>query len=209
MSKFQPIFLSGDYVQPKNHHVDHPNARQFEAVNRQCLCVVEFHFNSSIVSSASGAEVHYQDGDTDSKKFADVMWEALSNLGLSPTSDGPVISTAIRTRSGWIDYYIMPAIVLEPLFLSNRTSATWLHGNEGNLAHAIAEGIKTAFPDGGRIGLSAGHSGKSYGDPGAICVLAPKNKSTAKKDPNGLPGDCEAAHARTVSTLVGIELSMS
>jgi hypothetical protein len=201
LAVYQPIFLTGDYVNGKRD-------RQQMALQQQCLCVVEFHFNSSTIASRAGGEVHFQPDDEDSKQFAKQMWTALSGAGLPASQEGAVHSTKERTRSGWIDLYAMTTILLEPLYISNRMWATWLHNNEANLAVAIAGGIRSMFPFGGRIGLSAGHAGKSHGDPGARCVLAPKSAPKIKP-PFTPPLDCEATHALTVSTLVGIELDMA
>jgi hypothetical protein len=177
-------------------------------LHQQCLCVVEFHFNSSENASSAGGEVHFQPGREQSKQFAQTMWASLAGAGLPESKQKAVHSTKERKRSSWIDHYAMTAILLEPLYISNLKWATWLHNNEANLAAAIADGIRTMFPFGGRIGLSAGHAGKSQGDPGAPCVLAAK-APPAVKPPFAPPLDCEATHTVTVATLVGIELDLA
>jgi N-acetylmuramoyl-L-alanine amidase len=157
----QPIYLYGDYV---NTH-----DRQQLALVQQCLCVVEFHFNSA-TPAARGGEVHYKALDINSQQFAQAMWDELAAIGLPAHGNQPVKSTTESPRSGWIDHYQMIAIVLEPLFISNAGQAAWLHANGDTLADALAEGIKGTFPAGGRIGLSAGHAYKSVNDPGAACA---------------------------------------
>ena len=119
------------------------------------------------------------------------MWAELAAAGLPPHGGDPVKSTAVAARSRWIDHYRMPAVVLEPLFISSRTQAVWLHNKAGNLADAVVEGIKGFVSTGGRIGLSAGHAGKSAADPGASCVL----------------GDTEADHTVALRDLVARRLT--
>ncbi|MFT3880789.1 MAG: N-acetylmuramoyl-L-alanine amidase [Gemmatales bacterium] len=185
MAIYQPIILTGDYVGVHD--------RQQNAANAGCICVVEFHFNSAGDATASGGEVHYKQNDIispSSKEFADSMWAELVATGLPPHGNQPVKSTAVATRSGWIDFYSMFAIVLEPLFISNAGQATWLHANKLSLADAIAAAIKGTFLNGGAIGLSAGHAGKSVPDPGAPCVL----------------GDTEADHTVEIRDLVAARM---
>jgi len=177
MATFQPIILTGDYVATHD--------RQQQALNEQCLGVVEFHF-SSAVPAAQGGEVHHKQTDDGSREFAVAMWSEIAAAGLPPHGNQPVKSTAVATRSGWIDYYQMMAIVLEPLFISNQAQADWLHQNAGTLADAITAAINGTFLDGGRIGLSAGHAGKSTPDPGASCIN----------------GDTEADHTVALRDLV-------
>lgn len=183
MAAFQPIFLYGDYLGSGHHN------RQQLAFNLQCLCVVEFHFNSA-VASARGGEVHYQQDDQESQEFARDMWAELASIGLPAHGHQPVKSTAVATRSGWIDHYLMTAIVLEPLFISNAGQADWLHAHSDTLADAISAGIKGFYYEGGRIGLSAGHAYKSVNDQGARCVR----------------GDHEADHTVELVELVAARL---
>src|SRR5262249_36677597 len=143
---FQPIYLTGDYVGK--------HARQQSAFAQQCVCVLEFHFNSSTNKSMRGGEVHHQPQDDGSREFAQARWDQLNAVGLPPSGASPVKSTKESPRSSWIDHYAMIAVVLEPLFISNSAQADWLHQNTGNLAEAITTAIQGTFPDGGRIGLS-------------------------------------------------------
>jgi len=162
MALFHPVMLTGDYLTVHD--------RQLQAFTEQCVCVVEFHFNSG-VPAAHGGEVHYQQADAVSHDFANAMWAAIAATGLPPHGNHPVKSTATEKRSRWIDHYLMPTILLEPLFISNVGQADWLQTNRTYLADAIADCIRSYFLTGGHIGLSAGHAGKSTPDPGAPCVL--------------------------------------
>jgi len=68
----------------------------------------------------------------------------------------------------------MPAILLEPCFVSNPTEATMVRSTAGlvALASALVETIKRQFPNGGLIAFSVGHKGKesSPHDMGAAVV---------------------------------------
>jgi N-acetylmuramoyl-L-alanine amidase len=168
---YRPIILRGDYA--GNGASGHE--RQESAKREGCICVVEFHFNSDSDSKARGGETHFQKGVPDSLKFADAMWAEIASTGLPSHGTEPVKSTAVAKRSAFIDRYEMPAILLEPLFVSNPGQAKWIHDpkNVGNLASVISAGIKGQFPKGGRVGLSPGHAYKTNTpeDKGAKCAL--------------------------------------
>lgn len=57
----------------------------------------------------------------------------------------------------------MPAVILEPLFVSNPAGAAWVKnpGNLDRLADAIAATVKSYYPNGGTIAISTGHIGKT------------------------------------------------
>jgi N-acetylmuramoyl-L-alanine amidase len=153
MAVYQPIFLTGDYVDTHD--------RQRQALDQQCVCVLEFHFNASTSTGMRGGEVYHKPSHEDSRYFAEAMWAELAAIGLPPVTGGrPVKSTAAASRTRWIDHYAMIAILLEPLFISNQAQAQWLHLNVGRLAEAVVTAIQGTFPFGGRIGLSAGHENR-------------------------------------------------
>lgn len=159
---YEFVILTGDYTGPFD--------RQQQAQDEHCLVVVEIHFNAVADPSAEGGEVHYKLNDNVSRDFAEAMMAEIRATGLPAHGNQPVKSTTVATRSAWIDFYSMPAIVIEPLFISNPNQAQWLHDHMDNLAQAIAAAIRGSFLGGGRIGLSAGHAGKSHPDPGASCA---------------------------------------
>lgn len=57
----------------------------------------------------------------------------------------------------------MPAILLEPLFVSNPQQAEWIKSDSGQtkLAKILCESIQRFFQSGGLIGFSVGHKNKS------------------------------------------------
>jgi hypothetical protein len=68
----------------------------------------------------------------------------------------------------------MPAILLEPLFVSNPQQAEWVRSEAGQtrLAGILCDSIRRFFQDGGLIGFSVGHKYKrsSPNDRGAAVV---------------------------------------
>jgi hypothetical protein len=164
-----PAILKGDYV-VKAGSMGHQ--RQAMAQDVGCICVVEFHFNS-FTSAVQGGEVTHQVNSAESQPFAVSMWDEIAATGLPPHGT-PVRGTKSNPRAAFIEAYAMPAILLEPLFISDSRQAAWLHdpSNATSLAHAVTAGIVRHFPDGGTIGLSAGHNFKSteLADRGAMCA---------------------------------------
>jgi N-acetylmuramoyl-L-alanine amidase len=165
------VILRGDYTS------DTALERQQMALQQGCVAVVDVHFNSAESSNASGGEVHFQSTaalTSESRRFAEQMWERLALTGLPPHGSNPVRSTNEAPRSAFINSYLMPTVLLEPLFISNREQADWLHqrNNVQLLANAINEAIRFTFPRGGLFGLSPGHVFKtsSPDDPGAGCA---------------------------------------
>lgn len=169
---YDRIHLTGDY--------DPLHERQDQASARECICVVEFHFNTA-GPDAVGGEVWYQPGSDASQEFAEVMWAQISAIPLPAHGNNAVRPATSPARAAYIRHYEMPTILLEPLFVSNpndETQGPWLHGLHGDahlntLADAITAAIKGQFPGGGKIGLSRGHWDKtsSPNDRGGNCYF--------------------------------------
>jgi N-acetylmuramoyl-L-alanine amidase len=163
---YRPVLLKGDYVSTA------PNGRERQALAKKegCLVVVDFHFNWFEKPAVKGGEVHFKRNSSDSEAFANVMWHSLSGLGLPAHGNAPVHEAV--ERSAFINFYEMPTVLLEPLFVSNADQAKWLHEakNAEALAVAIADAIKKHVSS-GTIGLSPGHAHKSSPDPGSKCAV--------------------------------------
>jgi len=125
-------------------------------------------------------------------ELAELMWSGLSALKLPP--HGTPVRDA-SGRAGFITKYSMPAILIEPLFVSDPTQAQWLHaaGNVDRLAAAVVSVIRTFSNGVGTVGLSPGHAFKtsSPADSGAVCVA----------------GDTERDHVEALVQLVAQSLS--
>jgi N-acetylmuramoyl-L-alanine amidase len=164
MTRITTVILKGDYGTDSSHE------RQAMARREGCVATVDLHFNSSGASSARGGEVFYKPGDAQSRTFAQHMWTELARLGLPPRR-APMREAS--DRGGYIRYYTAPAILIEPLFLSNRAQATWLHtpANLEALSLAVSTAVRR-FVHEGHVGLSPGHAYKTRSprDPGARCA---------------------------------------
>jgi hypothetical protein len=184
-SRYPVVWLRGDYVRP---NLD----RQAQAEQAGCALALDFHFNSN-GSSASGGEIWHKPGDDASHQLALALRDALAQVGL-PLRNPAVRSATGNTRAGFVRHYPCPAVLLEPLFVSNPTQAAWIHNNGHLLAlgEAIAAAVKAALPTGGVVGLSVGHRYKRRpGDEGAGCVR----------------GDSEADHAEELAHVVAEQLA--
>lgn len=146
------LFLTGDYAvrgQP----------RQLQAQIERCALTIDFHFNSN-GSGALGGEVYFKDGDSKAKDFAKAVIDVFRGLNLP--DHGDPLKPAGGSRAAFIQAYAGPAVLLEPLFISNPTQAAWIRdpANLAALGQGIARAIKAKTSSGDKIGLSIGHLGK-------------------------------------------------
>jgi len=177
------VMLTGDYV---GHH-----ARQAQAKAAGCHLSIEFHFNSN-GSTSIGSDVFYKQGDTASRNAAQLLQGGFNQLFVNQQGWGgnALASNEDGGRSAFIDYYSNPAVLIEPLFVSNKQQADWIHddANIARLAQTVAAALVAATQPGDLIGLSIGHLGKdsSPHDTGADCI----------------DGDTEATHGEKLALAV-------
>jgi putative peptidoglycan binding protein/N-acetylmuramoyl-L-alanine amidase-like protein len=181
----QITWLTGEYA--------NVNDRQDQAAKRGCAITIDFHFNGN-GPDAKGGEVWYKPGDAKAKALGQAILDTFSSLGLPFHGDEPLKEAVLGNRASFIRHYRNPAILIEPLFVTNPAAnqAGWIHkkGNVQTLARKIAKVLEAATTDeNSLIGLSIGHIYKpsSQGDTGVDCVR----------------GDTEADHARAVAEAVG------
>lgn len=156
-AKYKVRFYSGEYP-----------ARQKAANADKCICYVEHHFNSAgptanyaLVVVAKNASVTTLDWGM---RYAKAAASLLGTEVFAPASSWPGVAIGgIDGRgNGNLLYAEMPAILLEPLFVSNPKQAaqlkqaTW----QDALAKILADSICMSFPDGGLVAFSIGHKGK-------------------------------------------------
>lgn len=156
------IWLKGDYT--GSHE------RQRRAEKRKCDFVISFHFNSFSSPNAAGAEVYYN-GKGKSDEVAKDLLQAIVSV-LNVPSRG--CKSASGTRAAFINRYHCPAVLIEPLFLSNPKEARLVHDLDivRALGFAIAKVvIKHDFK---RVGIDIGHKFKTSNkyDTGAACVFS-------------------------------------
>ncbi len=146
------VFLTGDYA-------TRVKPRQIQAKLEECALTIDFHFNSN-GSTALGGEVYFKDGDEKARAFAKAIIDVLRSLNLP--DHGDPLKPASDSRAAFILAYHCPAVLLEPLFISNPTQAAWIRdaANLTSLGQGIARAIKANTAEGAKIGLSIGHLGK-------------------------------------------------
>ncbi|HCR12059.1 MAG TPA: glucosaminidase domain-containing protein [Solidesulfovibrio sp.] len=157
-SRYKVRFYSGDYL-----------VRQKAANADKCICYVEHHFNSAgptanyalvvVAKNASLTTINW------GMRYAKAVASLLGTAVFAPASPWPGVAIGgIDGRgNGNLLYAEMPAILLEPLFVSNPKQAaqlkqaTWQEA----LAKILADSICEFFPDGGLVAFSIGHKGKT------------------------------------------------
>jgi hypothetical protein len=139
--------------------------RQKQANRDKCNAYVEHHFNAAGKTSNYAVVVTGYNASETSKKWG--RWYA-NQVGLQfnvpVAGTGGILVGGFNGRgNGNLKHTNMPAILLEPLFVSNPTHAEWVRSEEGQdkLAKILADSLIEFFPDGSKIGFSIGHKYKS------------------------------------------------
>lgn len=147
-------FYKGDYL-----------ARQLAANADKAVAYVEHHFNSAgptanyalvvVGSNASPTSVNWGSwyAKAVAERFGSKVYreDGVARGGLDGRGDGNVKHTS------------MPAVLLEPLFVSNPQQAEIVRSASGQaaLARILAESIRRFFPLGGLVAFSVGHKYKT------------------------------------------------
>lgn len=140
--------------------------RQTQANRDDCVAYVEHHFNSSSDTTVGYSVVitGYLASQT-SRNWGRWYARTISEEFNVPTAGtGGILVGGYNGRgNGNLKYTRMPAILLEPLFVSNPQHAEWVRSTDGQdkLARILANSIIEFFPDGSRIGFSVGHKYKT------------------------------------------------
>lgn len=151
---YQVKFYQGEYMQ-----------RQLAANADRAVAYIEHHFNSAgptanyalvvVGSNASQTSVNWGAwyARAVAEHFGTKVYQpdGVARGGLNGRGDGNVKHTA------------MPALLLEPLFISNPHQAEIVRSSNGQaaLARILAESIRRFFPQGGLIAFSVGHKYKT------------------------------------------------
>ncbi|MEN3369219.1 MAG: hypothetical protein V7609_1362 [Verrucomicrobiota bacterium] len=181
-------WLTGDYA--------NVTTRQEQATERGCAATVDFHFNGN-GPDAKGGEVWYKPGSAEARALGQTIVDGFAALDL-PFHGDPLKEAVQGNRASFIRHYQCPAVLVEPLFVSNPSAnqAGWIHddANVQALAAMIAAALEEATEDEeALVGLSIGHLYKlsSPRDTGVDCVR----------------GDTEAKHAKAVAEAVATVLT--
>jgi len=139
--------------------------RQKQANRDKCNAYVEHHFNAASKTSNYAVVITGYNASETSKKWG--RWYANQvgqQFSVPVAGTGGVLVGGFNGRgNGNLKHTNMPAILLEPLFVSNPTHAEWVRSDAGQnkLAKILADSIIEFFPDGSKIGFSIGHKYKS------------------------------------------------
>ena len=148
--------------------------RQNAANKDHAICYVEQHLNSFNASANHGMALIALNGSMRSLKWANNYCILLQSAMKGLISFAHPKRLASGERGGsCIKYTNMPAILTEPLFVSNPSHVTFLRtGGVRVLAQVLANSIMSTFPDGGLVALSIGHGYRGKLDAGAPVVGA-------------------------------------
>lgn len=152
---YQVKFYKGDYY-----------ARQAAANEDQCKLYVEQHFNSSASQSANYAVVvtGYNASQT-SKNWGRWYARAVSQeFDIPMGGDNGLLVGGYNGRGDYnLRFTGMPAILLEPFFVSNPQTAELIKTEDAQyrLATILTESIQRFLPNGGLVGFSVGHKYKT------------------------------------------------
>lgn len=158
MSKFQTLFVKGDYP-----------ARQRQANAANAVLYIEQHFNGgSAEASYALANVGTNSGAKSKSIAKDYVDEICAAFGVKAANNdfatGGVSVGGYKGRgNGNLTLTNMPAVLLEPLFATNPKYAEIIRSEDGqrNLASCLVRTIKRNFPQGGLIAFSVGHKYKT------------------------------------------------
>jgi hypothetical protein len=142
------------------------SARQRAANRDKCIAYVEHHFNAATATSNYAVVVTGFNASETSKNWGRSYAQRISDefkIPMGGTGRSGILVGGWNGRgNGNLKHTMMPAILLEPLFVSNPTHAEWVRSEDGQnrLAQALADSIIDFFPGGGVIAFSVGHKYK-------------------------------------------------
>lgn len=141
-------FYRGDY-----------KTRQLAANADKALLYVEQHFNA--VESPKPNYAHAKVATNGSSRSVNIARSYAKRIAKAfdiPVGFDDGVDKGGR-GNGNLLHTSMPAILLEPVFISNPDGAGWVKHPDGQrkLARALVETVKEFFPKGGLIAFSVGH----------------------------------------------------
>lgn len=153
-SRYETKFYTGNY-----------DERQRAANADKAICYVEQHFNSGTEKSTGSEVVVATNASQTSKDWGTLYAKSIAEEFQIPLRRKPtgLLIGGYKGRGNFnLRFTHMPAILLEPLFVSNPDEAAIVKVEEGRqrLAKVLVDTIKTTFPQGGLVAFSIGHIGK-------------------------------------------------
>lgn len=149
MALYRVKFYTGNYVD-----------RQRAANTDGAICYVEQHFNASANPDANYSLVVVADNSSSTSREWGRWYarEVARRFGIR--DNGILVGGYMGRGNGNLKYTQMPAILLEPFFISHPQGAAWAESRQDELAEILAQSIRTFFPGGGRVAFSVGHKGR-------------------------------------------------
>lgn len=149
------VWFTGDY-----------RTRQTSANAGGVACYLEGHFNASANPKPNYAcVVVAKDAGELAKEWGRSIAAGISQaFGIATGgTDGLLVGGFAGRGDGNLRLCEMPAVLIEPWFVSNADGASWARSAEAQvrLARVIADSIRAFFPGAESVGLSIGHKGKS------------------------------------------------
>jgi len=138
--------------------------RQAKAMADGAICYVEQHFNATGDPATNYAMVLITDRASPfTRAWAQLYSDNLSEkLHLKKGYDNGIKVLKDGDRGyGNLRHSTIPAILLEPFFLSNATGLEWAATEQDLLAETLVESIRKTFPGGGLVAFSVGHRYKA------------------------------------------------
>jgi len=140
--------------------------RQKQANQDKCAAYVEHHFNAAANPNSGYSMVVTGKLASDTSKNWGRLYANLvaQEFEVPVGGTGGILVGGYNGRgNGNLKHTKMPAILLEPLFVSNPQHAEWVRSSAGQdkLAKILANSIIEIFADGSRIGFSIGHKYKT------------------------------------------------
>jgi N-acetylmuramoyl-L-alanine amidase len=154
MGTYTVKFYTGEYIE-----------RQRAANADRAVLYVEHHFNSTdnqtadytcVIVGSNAGRTSKEFGQMYARKVAESFGCRIGGV------NGLLLGGYNGRGDGNIKHTNMPAVLLEPLFISNpkRAAQVITEPSQHQLAKSLAACIKHFFPNGGLIGFSIGHKGK-------------------------------------------------
>lgn len=154
MSEYTVQYFTGDYGERQ---------RAANAAGVSIYC--EQHFNSvdnpdadytCVIVGSNAGRISKEFGQMYARKVSEAFGCRIGGV------NGLLIGGYNGRGDGNIKHTRMPAVLLEPLFISNpkRAAQVVTDASQHQLAKALVSCIKHFFPNGGKIGFSIGHAGK-------------------------------------------------
>ena len=140
--------------------------RQKQANEDGCVAYVEHHFNSSTSESPNySVVITGSNASQTSNNWGRWYAKAVAqDFNVSVGGDNGVLVGGYGGRGDYnLRFTNMPAILLEPLFVSHPQSAELVKSESGQqrLATILCDSIRRFFPAGGLVGFSIGHKYKT------------------------------------------------